>query len=69
MQGCGELLKELEITLDKFQELDSSVKISGKRPKRVWRRLTWEQKDIDEFRGRILSNTILLNTFLGHISR
>ncbi|KFY05410.1 hypothetical protein V491_09146, partial [Pseudogymnoascus sp. VKM F-3775] len=34
MQGCGDLLKELEITLDKFQELDSSVKISGKRPKR-----------------------------------
>lgn len=69
MQGCGDLLKALEITVDKFQELDSSAKIPGKRSKRVWKRLTWDQKDIDEFRGRISSNTILLNTFLGHISR
>ncbi|OBT72674.1 hypothetical protein VF21_08561 [Pseudogymnoascus sp. 05NY08] len=68
VQGCHNLLEELKITLDKYQELDSGTKGSNGRSRKVWKRLTWDQKDIEGFRGRISSNIILLNTFLGLIS-
>ncbi|OBT99017.2 hypothetical protein VE01_02493 [Pseudogymnoascus verrucosus] len=68
VQGCHDLLEELKIALDRYQELDPDAKVSSGRSRKVWKRLTWDQKDIDGFRGRISSNIILLNTFLGLIS-
>lgn len=69
VQGCNNLLEELQITLDRYQELDPGAKGPSGRSRKMWNRLTWDQKDIDGFRGRISSNIILLNTFLGLISR
>lgn len=67
-QGCCNVLRELKDTLDKYQELDSSAKgISGK-SRRVWRRLQWDQKDIDQFRSRITLNISAFGTFLGRIT-
>ena len=68
-QGCRSVLKELEDTLDKYQGLDSNIKGLGGRSRRVWKRLKWDQKDIDSFRNRITSNIALLNAFLGRITR
>jgi len=68
-QGCCAVLKELKDTLDKYQELDSSTKgISGK-SRRVWKRLQWDQKDIDQFRSQITLNISVFDTFLGRITR
>jgi hypothetical protein len=64
-QGCRNVLEELENTLDRYQELDPSAKSSSGKSRRVWKRLTWEQKDIDVFRSRITANITLFNTFLG----
>jgi peptidoglycan hydrolase CwlO-like protein len=69
VEGCRSVLKELEDTLDKYQELDSNIKGLGGRSRRVWKRLKWDQKDIDSFRNRITSNIALLNAFLGRITR
>ncbi|KFY37326.1 hypothetical protein V494_04800 [Pseudogymnoascus sp. VKM F-4513 (FW-928)] len=68
VQGCHDLLEELSVTLDKYQELDSSAKISSGRSRKLWKRLTWDQKEIDGLRARISSNIILFNTFLELIS-
>ncbi|OBT62104.1 hypothetical protein VE03_09005 [Pseudogymnoascus sp. 23342-1-I1] len=68
VQGCRDLLEELKITLDRYQELDSGAKGSSERSRKVWKKLTWDQKDIDAFRSRISSNIMLLNTFLGLIT-
>ncbi|OBT51264.1 hypothetical protein VE04_08627 [Pseudogymnoascus sp. 24MN13] len=68
VQGCHNLLEELNITLDKYQELDPGAKTTNGRHRRVWKRLNWDQKVIDGFRGRISSNILLLNTFLELIS-
>jgi hypothetical protein len=68
-QGCRNVLKEIERTLDGYQELDSSGKGFGGKPRRVWKRLKWDQKDIDRFQSRITTDTTLLNTFLGRIAR
>jgi chromosome segregation ATPase len=68
-QECHNVLEELNKTLDKFQELDSNTKgISGK-SRKVWKRLQWDQKNIDQFRRRITLNISALGTFLGQITR
>lgn len=68
-QGCQSVLEQLNKTLDKYQELDSSAKgISGK-SRRAWKRLQWDQKDIDQFRSRITLNISAFDTFLGQITR
>ena len=68
-QGCYNVLKKLEETLDKYQELDSSVKGISGRSRRVWKRFQWDQKDIDQFRNRISLNISAFSTFLGRITR
>jgi hypothetical protein len=68
-QGCYSVLEELKEALNKYQELDSSTKgISGK-SRRVWKRLQWDQKDMDEFRSRITLNISGFNAFLGRVTR
>jgi uncharacterized protein YaaN involved in tellurite resistance len=68
-QGCHNVLEQLNKTLDKYQELDSSAKgISGKLRK-VWKRLQWDQKDIDQFRSRNTFNISAFGIFLGQITR
>ncbi|KAL9607517.1 MAG: hypothetical protein Q9167_007572 [Letrouitia subvulpina] len=66
-QGCRNALKDLENTLDKYQELDKSRKALSGRPRWIWKRLRWDQKDIDRMRNRISSHVLLLNTFFGQI--
>jgi flagellar biosynthesis chaperone FliJ len=66
-QGCCNVLEQLNKTLDKYQELDSSAKgISGK-SRKVWKRLQWDQKDIDQFRSQITLNISAFGVFLGQI--
>lgn len=68
-QGCYSVLEQLNKTLDKYQELDSSAKgICGK-SRKVWKRLQWDQKDIDQFRSRITLNISAFSTFLGQITK
>ena len=68
-QGCHNVLDRLDKTLDKYQELDSSVNgISGK-SRRVWKRFQWDQKDIDGLRSRIILNISAFDMFLGRITK
>ena len=69
VKHCQSVLEELNEILIKFKELDPVAKGADGRPRRVWKRFRWDQKDIDELRSRILSNFLLLNTFLGQVSR
>jgi hypothetical protein len=68
-QRCQAVLKELEETLDKYQELDPSAKRLGGKSRRVWKRLKWDPKDMDGFRSRITSNIMLFDAYLGRINR
>ncbi|OAP55828.1 hypothetical protein AYL99_09980 [Fonsecaea erecta] len=68
IQSCKEVLKELQETLDKYQELDSTTRDFAGRSRRVWKRLKWDQKDIDRLRSRVTSNVSMLTTFLERIS-
>jgi hypothetical protein len=63
------VLQELNKILTKFKELDPVAKGIDGKPRRVWKRFRWGQKEIDELRSRILSNILLLNTFLARVNR
>ena len=67
-QHCYNVLKKLEETLDKYQELDSSVKGIRGKSRRVWKRLQWDQREIDQFRNRISLDISAFGTFLGRIT-
>jgi hypothetical protein len=68
VKHCQSLLEELNNKILKFRELVPIKGVEGN-SRRAWLRFKWDQKDIDEFRGRISSNILLLNTFLAQISR
>lgn len=68
-QGCHSVLDQLNKTLDRYQELDSSAKGIGRKSRKVWKRFQWDEKDIDQFRSRITLNIIAFNAFLGQITR
>lgn len=70
VQGCCDVLKQLEEMLDNYQELESTgSKSSINRSRRIWKRLRWDQKEVDIMRSRIISSITLLDTFLGRITR
>jgi hypothetical protein len=69
VEGCRNILKTLNETLNKYQELNSNPKTFGREVRRVWKRLKWEPEDIKELRKRIIANIILLNTFQGRLDR
>jgi peptidoglycan hydrolase CwlO-like protein len=69
VKHCQSVLEELNKISNKFKELDPVAKGLDGKPRRVWKRFKWDQKDITELRSRISSNILLLNTFLGRASR
>lgn len=54
--GCRAILKDLEAILHKYNSLGKA--------KRTWNRLGWGSNDIAELRARLMSNTVLLTTFV-----
>ena len=69
IKHCQSVLEELNKILIKFKELDPVAKGADRKPRTVWKRFRWDQKEIDELRSRILSNILLLNTFLARVNR
>ena len=69
VRHCKSVLDDLNEIVIKFKELDPITKSLGRKPRRIWKRFKWDQKDITELRSRISSNILLLNTFIGHVSR
>lgn len=55
--GCRAVLKDLQGCVDKYNSL-------GTNSKRTWDRLQWGSEDIAELRSRLVSNTVLLTTFI-----
>lgn len=67
-QECFRTLSNLEKYLDKYHVLDRSNGKSDK-PKRIWKRITWDQSEIQSFRSSIEANLDNYNLFLTAINR
>ncbi|KAL7625773.1 hypothetical protein AAE478_004996 [Parahypoxylon ruwenzoriense] len=61
--SCQAVLGGLQATLNKYSVVEKQQEGINKTVKRVWKRLTWEPKDINELRQRIISNIGVLNLF------
>ena len=55
--GCDKVLVDLQSLVDKYESL-------GTQSKRTWDRMKWGNEDIGEIRGRLISNTTMLNAFI-----
>lgn len=55
--GCRAVLEDLQSIIDKYNSL-------GRKTKRTWDRLGWGSNDIAELRSRLISNTVMLTTFV-----
>lgn len=69
VDGCGNVLNELDQVLQKHQDLNTNPKSLGGKSRKVWKRFKWEPDNIRDLRLRIASNIGLLNTFNGNLNR
>lgn len=67
--SCRALIVDLEQLLDCSQELRKDGGKPGGRARRVWKRLEWDEKDVDDFRDRLNLAVNAFNLFLNSISR
>jgi len=67
-QGCQNVLAELQAILDKNSELGSSTGTFGKRLTRAWKRVKWDQEEINGLRNQLSWNINLLNAFNGRLT-
>ncbi|XRM45154.1 hypothetical protein ABZX51_008254 [Aspergillus tubingensis] len=62
-RSCRSGLNELLSKLDEYQELDLRTNSLGGTCRRVWKRLKWDQAEMDEICQRIQSNVQIFNLF------
>ena len=55
--GCHAILEDLQDLVDRYNGL-------GTKTKRTWDRLAWGSENVAELRSRLISNTVLLTTFI-----
>ena len=60
IQGCEEVLTDLQTLLNKYKSL-------GTQSKRTWDRMGWGTNDIGELRARLTSTIGLLNAYLRYV--
>ncbi len=63
LDGCQNILSELECTLNKYTELGLPQTSIGRKVKRAWKRLSLEPEDIRNLQSRVNDNINLLNAF------
>ncbi|KAJ5480131.1 hypothetical protein N7530_005640 [Penicillium desertorum] len=67
--SCGILLNELQDAMEKYKVVRYSGTSIHKKARSIWKRISWEPEDISELRGRLMSNVMLLQSFVSAISR
>ncbi|KAA8573430.1 hypothetical protein EYC84_005016 [Monilinia fructicola] len=63
IDGCRDVLKDLQQMLSKYGKLGSDPRGLGEKMKILWKRVRWDQKDINELRSRITTNVAFLDLF------
>ncbi|KAL3459526.1 ankyrin repeat-containing domain protein [Aspergillus heterothallicus] len=64
LRGCHNVLEELNVELERFFPSGQEGKWDRGKIRTAWDRLRWDQKAIDGFRGRLVFQVGVLNTFI-----
>jgi hypothetical protein len=68
-QGCRDVLNELKDRLDGFQDLGVAANGLREKSKRTWKRATWNNDEIAEFRSRIGASVDSFTLFLNGLNK
>lgn len=69
MEGCRDVLLELDAELTKYKVLDNKPLNPVARSRKAWKRMNWDQEKIKGFRDRITSNITLLTAYNTSLTR
>lgn len=69
VQGCRNVLDDLDKILDKYHVLDTSPQNRSGKWRKAGKRLKWDASNIAGLRSRLTSNISLLNAFHGSLIR
>lgn len=70
IKGCRNVLQDLEAHLNKFRVLANDSTPGWKtQVRQAWKRIQWDQCEIDGFRSRIVSSISLFNLVVGKMNQ
>ncbi|KAL2821430.1 ankyrin [Aspergillus cavernicola] len=69
LQGCQEVLGDLKVQLDKSHILAHTTPDWKDKARRAWRRIAWDQTEIDRLRDRVTSTVSLFNLLMSKINQ
>lgn len=70
IKGCRNVLQDLEAHLNKFRVLANDSTPGWKtQVRQAWKRIQWDQSEIDGFRSRIVSSISLFNLVVGKMNQ
>jgi hypothetical protein len=67
--ACKTVLNKVNCTLKEFSVLDPPAQGRARRLRVAWKRLKWEQSDIDQLRSQLALNISAFDTFLQSITK
>lgn len=68
-RASKDVLDDTNDVLEKFARLGESSSGLRDMAKRTFKKITWDEERIRDLRGRMVSNTTLLNTFITSLTR
>ena len=69
IQGCKDLLGELDEISRNFHILSQKSTTISLKVQKTWKKIMWNRETIDDYRNRITSNISLLDAFGNDIDR
>lgn len=69
VEGCRKVLEDIDAKVKKYDSLDTHASGPGAKTEKVWKKLKWDQSEIDALRLRIISNITSLEAFNAGIAR
>lgn len=67
--GCYEILADMNKILQKYERLDKPSSSSVARTQKAWRKIRWDQDEVNELRSRVTSSTVSLDAFNSSLAR
>ena len=69
VHGCKEVLDDANAVVEEFTRLGITRCTLETMTQKILKKLTWNEDSIDDLRGRIILNTMLLDAFRGGVTR
>ena len=69
LHGCHEILADMNKILQKYEKLGRSSSNSVARTQNAWRKIRWDQEEVNELRSRVTSSTVSLDAFNSSLAR